>query len=203
MRIIVISPGSHDPREEACLEGLFEAGLERYHVRKPAWSAADLEAWIRRLPPAWRGRLVLHEHHPLVAGLGLGGRHEKDRPGYGEPPAESRSCHALTSLQGHLGRYAQVLFGPVFPSLSKEGYQPAGDFAWGELKAVLAPAGAARRGRALAIGGVTAERLDRCRELGFDGAAALGAVWGDPDPVGAYRSLRGQAAKLWGARHAA
>ena len=137
MRIIVISPDKADPREEAAMEGLFASGLERYHVRKPGWSAAELEAWLLRLPNAWRRRLFLHGHHFLAAKLGLAGRHEKDREGYGEPPGESRSCHDLPSLRMLLGRHAQVLLGPVFPSLSKEGHRPAADFPWEELKGVL------------------------------------------------------------------
>jgi thiamine-phosphate pyrophosphorylase len=203
MRIIVISPDKADPREEAAMEGLFASGLERYHVRKPGWSAAELEAWLLRLPNAWRRRLFLHEHHFLAAKLGLAGRHEKDREGYGEPPGESRSCHDLPSLRMLLGRHAQVLLGPVFPSLSKEGHRPAADFPWEELKGVLSGTGKRGHCRVLAIGGVTAERLGRCVELGFDGAAALGAVWGDPHPVRAYVDLRRHAEKLWGARHAA
>jgi thiamine-phosphate pyrophosphorylase len=102
-----------------------------------------------------------------------------------------------------LGRHAQVLLGPVFPSLSKEGHRPAADFPWEELKGVLSGTGKRGHCRVLAIGGVTAERLGRCVELGFDGAAALGAVWGDPHPVRAYVDLRRHAEKLWGARHAA
>jgi thiamine-phosphate pyrophosphorylase len=90
----------------------------------------------------------------------------------------------------------------VFPSLSKEGHIPAADFPWEELKAMLSR-GERGNCRVLAIGGVTAGRLGRCFELGFDGAAALGAVWGDPNPVGAYLDLRRHAQKLWGARHAA
>jgi thiamine-phosphate pyrophosphorylase len=95
-----------------------------------------------------------------------------------------------------------VLFGPVFSSLSKPGHGPAADFPWAELASLLAGA-RPRAARILAIGGITAARLPRCRELGFDGAAVLGAVWGAPDPVAAYSLIRDVAAKLEGARHAA
>ena len=46
MRIIVISPESSDAREVPAMQGFLAAGLERYHVRKPAWSEAELEAWL-------------------------------------------------------------------------------------------------------------------------------------------------------------
>lgn len=60
-----------------------------------------------------------------------------------------------------------------------------------------------RTARVYAVGGVTAERLGRCRELGFDGAAVLGAVWNAPDPVAALAAIRAASARLEGARHAA
>ena len=47
MRIVVISPESEDPREAAALDGLLAAGLDHYHVRKPAWAEAELESWLR------------------------------------------------------------------------------------------------------------------------------------------------------------
>jgi thiamine-phosphate pyrophosphorylase len=201
MQIIVISPEDLDPREVPAMEGLFAAGLERYHVRKPAWGAPELEVWLRALPVTWRARIVLHQHHSLVGSLGLGGRHEKGDSQRAEGP--SRSCHDLHSLRRYMRAFGQVIFGPVFPSLSKEGYAPAPDFPWPELTSLLKARGAQGSARVLAIGGITAPRLGRCAELGFDGAAVLGAVWGAPDPVAAYAELVDAADKLEAARNAA
>jgi len=211
MRIVVISPESRDPREIPAMEGFFAAGLETYHVRKPSWTAPELEAWLLGLPEAWRPRIVLHEHHPLVEKLALGGRHDKDGgPGADPPPgAVSRSCHDLASLRRHLGAQGSILFGPVFPSLTKPGYGPAADFPWYELWALLRQRRRTRArdprlpARVLAIGGVTADRLARCRGLGFDGAAVLGAVWGESDPARAFERIRDAAARLEDTRHAA
>lgn len=211
MQIVVVSPESRDPRELPAMEGFFAAGLERYHVRKPSWPAAELEEWLRAVPEGWRPRIVLHEHHHLVEKLGLGGRHDKDAGGDDDdsPAAASRSCHDTASLRRHIGAYPTILFGPVFPSVSKPGYGPAPGFPWYELWALLrqrdrsgrpGPRGPAR---VLAIGGITAQRLARCAELGFDGAAVLGAVWNDPDPGRALAGILCEAARLEGARHAA
>jgi len=201
MRIIVISPESEDPREAEAMEGFFAAGLERYHVRKPLWTARELESWLRKLPVGWRPRIILHQHHPLVATLGLGGRHEKGDSLRAE--GASRSCHDLTSLRRHMRAFEQVLFGPVFQSLTKPGYGPSANFPWQELKAILAERDAREAVRILAIGGVTAGGLERCGELGFDGAAVLGAVWNEPDPVQALARILAIAARLEAAHHAA
>ncbi|HEY5079920.1 MAG TPA: thiamine phosphate synthase [Opitutaceae bacterium] len=201
MQIIVISPEDLDPREVGAMEGFFAAGLERYHVRKPQWSAPDLEAWLRALPVEWRPRIVLHQHHSLVGALGLGGRHEKGDSQRAQGP--SRSCHDLPSLRRYMKAFGQVLFGPVFPSITKAGYGPAPDFPWAELKSILEGRGAQDSARILAIGGITAATLGRCAELGFDGAAVHGAVWRDPDPVRAFKDFVVAADKLEAERNAA
>ena len=108
----------------------------------------------------------------------------------------------LAALRSALESYEQVLFGPVFPSISKPGYGPDPDFPWGSLERLLA---APRRGpcRVLAVGGITEERLGRCLELGFDGAALMGAVWNGGDPAAAFRRIRDAAQRLGDSRHAA
>jgi thiamine-phosphate pyrophosphorylase len=93
MKLAIISPEHDDPRETAVLGALLAAGLERYHVRKPHWPAAQLEAWLRALPAEWRSRLVLHQHHELVATFGLLGRHWRDRDSHYAQPS-FRGAHA-------------------------------------------------------------------------------------------------------------
>jgi thiamine-phosphate pyrophosphorylase len=212
VKLIVISPESDDPRETAVLGALFAAGLERYHLRKPHWPSAKLGAWLRALPAEWCPRLVLHSHHELAAELSLGGCHWRDdgsapQVGRGvpaEPPSDtaypegspyraitSRSCHDLVALRAAFGSYDSVFFGPVFPSLSKPGHGPRGDFSADKLSALLAQRTAIeRRTAVLALGGVTTERLSRCRELGFDGVAVLGAIWQSVDPVAAFSEIQ-------------
>ncbi|HTB81983.1 MAG TPA: thiamine phosphate synthase [Opitutaceae bacterium] len=204
MKLVVISPERDDPREIAVMGALFAAGLERYHVRKPHWPAAKLGAWLHALPAEWHSRLVLHSHHEFVAErrLGgdkcasLGGRHWRDdglapfMPPEGEG-LTSRSCHDLVALRTALGSYDSVFFGPVFPSLSKSGHGPRGDFSVDKLSILLAQrTSIERRTAVLALGGVRVERLSRCRELGFDGVAVLGAVWQSDDPARAFAGLQ-------------
>jgi len=202
MKIVVISPEADEPRETAVMAGLFAAGLERYHVRKPGWSVARLEAWLRGLPADWRPRLVLHQHHDLSASLGLGGRHWRDEGSDGVPPAPrieigapgsgftSRSCHDLPGLRAALGRYDSVFFSPVFPSISKPGYGPRIDFSPQELTSFLQHRTVAeRRPSILALGGINAETAPQALDMGFDGVAVLGAIWQAHDPVRAYERI--------------
>jgi thiamine-phosphate pyrophosphorylase len=203
MQVIVISPEAADPREVPAMEGLFGAGLETYHVRKPAWSPGDLESWIGALPRAWRPRIRVHGQRRIAERLGLGGWHDRDLGERPSEPGASRSCHDLPALRGNLAAYETLLFGPVFPSITKAGYGPAPGFPWDELRSVLRDGRRPSDARVLAVGGVTAAGLSRCRKLGFDGGAVLGAVWGAPDPVAAFIEIRLAAARLEAARHAA
>jgi thiamine-phosphate pyrophosphorylase len=202
MDIVVISPENADSREVGAMEGFFAAGLVRYHLRKPSWTSDALESWLVDLPRAWRHRIVLHQHRALVEKLGLGGAHDRDNEAVPAGRRFSRSCHDIDSLRRSLRDYQSIFLGPVFPSITKQGYRPPPDFPWTELKSMLGTRTAAD-GRVLAVGGVTAGGLGRCRDLGFDGAAVLGAVWSEQDPVAAFAAIRDTAEKLEAARHAA
>lgn len=210
MKLVVISPEALESRESEVLAGLFARGLERYHVRKPHVTRPALAAWLAELPAEWRRRIVLHQHHELVDTLGLGGRHDRDGVGRVIPyppsrrlrmpdercvkdntPYLSRSCHDLPGLRTALGAYDAVFFSPVFPSLSKPGYGPHGDYSTDDLSSLLGSRSLEeRRTTVLALGGVTANRVARCRELGFDGIAVLGALWQAPDPVRAFTTFQ-------------
>jgi len=196
MKLVVLSPPDHPPQELAVLELLLAEGLERYHVRKPGWSCDQLDSWLAALPSAWRPRIVLHRRNDLVQRHGLGGGHWPDEAATPlQPPVSlpwaSRSCHDLAGLEQALGRWNAVLLSPIFPSISKPGWGPHSEEdveSLGERLRRRTPE--ERATEVLALGGISAERIDRVRELGFDGVAVLGAVWQAPDPVAAYRELQ-------------
>jgi len=204
MKLVIISPESDEPREQAVLAELFAAGLERYHVRKPHWSQEKLKAWLANVPADWRVRLVLHQHHELALEYGFGGVHFKDSEGRARPlgaprqtdgPAlapylfTSRSCHDLTALGVVLGRYDAVFFSPVFPSISKVGYRPTVDL--GKVAERLANrTDDERKTSVIALGGITAANASRCAELGFDGVAVLGELWQAPEPLKIFDQLQ-------------
>jgi thiamine-phosphate pyrophosphorylase len=206
MKFVVVSPEQDQPHEHEVLECLFAAGLERYHLRKPHASRAELDAYLQRVPAQWCGRVVLHQHHELVERFGLGGKHWRDDgvgQGIPNPPFPkrrvkdnapylvSRSCHDLATLRTALGGFDTIFFGPVFPSISKPGYAPAAGVVGEALGAILRMRTVAeRRTEVIAIGGINAATAPRAEQLGFDGIAVLGAVWEATDPVTAFRKIR-------------
>ncbi len=79
MDLIVVSPENEYPKEHDWVCRLFDAGLWRYHLRKPGWDDADVEAYLEKIPHNWRSQVVVHQCHEAIEKYDLGGWHFKDR----------------------------------------------------------------------------------------------------------------------------
>ena len=66
MKLVVLSPPDDRVSEQEIVRALFEEGLVRYHLRKPAWSAERTAGLLESLPPPWRRRAILHCHHEIA-----------------------------------------------------------------------------------------------------------------------------------------
>jgi|GEM_PF-50477 len=207
MKLVVISPESADPREIKAVRAMLGRGLTRYHLRKPGWSDEQLTTWCEAFSARERVSFILHGSESLARRLGLGGAHWRDDdqapktfPPTGEMDREvggasrwlrSRSCHDLAQVRAAVGVYDAIFLSPVFPSLSKPHRGETRSWTDVELHDLLASRDlAANRTDVIALGGIQKSTAVSCRELGFDGAAALGAIWQADDPVSAFVDLR-------------
>ena len=202
-RLLSISAAEHHSSELAVLPQLFEAGLTVFHVRKPAWSRAELEAYLQAIPSRYYGRLVLHAYYELALHYPLKGIHLTAKARQDATLSQllrqlpgrsvSASFHSLEEVARHRRRYDYVFLSPIFDSLSKAGYRSGFDLA--EVAAFLQRLAArpAYRPAVLALGGITAQNLGLVRPAGFAGAAVLGSIWQSPDPVAAWRQLQAAA----------
>lgn len=209
----MISPGGERADEARLVTALFGLGLHKYHLRKPGWSGERLQQLVEALPSEYRDRLVFHSHHHLLAAHGLGGIHRPNEGSVSESPEKaavkylSCSCHDLESLHRLDGHCDAILLAPIFASLSKPGHGPSDRFSRTQLLSALArrSPGARAKTRVYALGGITSATTADAAALGFDGVAALGAVWGAPDPLKAFLELQeicaAQAARQGGGRH--
>ena len=167
MRLIAITkPEFWAGEASAIVRLLQESGFWRVHIRKPSAQTTEVERLILAIPPELRPRLTIHYHFdlaPLVGGVHLNLRNP--HPPQGWTGMVSRSCHSLDELTLE----ADYLFlSPIFDSISKPGYHAA--FTAEELRGKVDV-------RTFALGGVTFEQLSKIQELGFGGAAMLGAAW--------------------------
>jgi len=184
-RLILITSPEDFTDEIPLLEVMAERGLDFLHIRKPTKDRDSLAFWIAQLPERLRRLAVLHGSPDLALNFGLCGYHGLQ---YGPPRGDYVELQWSVSL--HHPREARAFdawqyafLSPIFESFSKPGYRVLWDYAalgqWLEDFP----------GDVVALGGVDAQRMEILYQLGFAGAAVLGAVWNAADPLGAWDTL--------------
>lgn len=192
--LVVISDPGMLAGEAALIQQLFEAGLEYFHLRKPAVGEQAVRQLLDAIPAMYHQRIALHGFHHLAEEYEIRRLHftEQHRRATDEvtwAPLKdkgyllSTSVHDLQTLQ-HLPRlFSYTFFSPVFDSISKQEYKGVAldDFyIRDEQKPVPV----------IALGGINAENIEKVADMNFDGAAVLGALWNEPaNAVKNYKKL--------------
>ena len=176
-QLILITTPTPYPDEVAILNRLFEAGLQRLHLRKPNYTFQEMATLLEAIPTRYHARIVIHDHFELTQHFTLGGVHLNSR--HPEAPVGyqgniSRSCHSLEEIIRHRDRCDYLFLSPIFDSISKEGY--GRNFTITQLKE--AAANSIITPQVIALGGIGRETLPLLRPLPFGGCAFLGAIWG-------------------------
>jgi thiamine-phosphate pyrophosphorylase len=191
MKLIVISPPDNLPQEYSLVRAMMENDLLCYHVRKPGFGQEEMQRYIESVPGEFHNRLVIHSHHGLADEFGLKGIHFTSGIPYADGGnkkiSRSISLHSLEQMEDakKLKGLSYGFLSPVFDSISKKGYSAA--FEMEALKDLLQKE---RAWDVFALGGILPENVELADELGFDGVAALGAVWMTADPLSAFRVLK-------------
>ncbi|NJL74087.1 MAG: hypothetical protein HC892_02600 [Saprospiraceae bacterium] len=188
-KIIIISSPEHVAQEQAIVIQLFEAGLQRFHLRKPNYSDLEYAKWLSVIPKAFWNRIVLHHHHSLAEQLGLAGVHlttrhlkelspdqliQKIEDFKAEGLIVSAAIHDLAT-EAWLGNWCDyVLISPVFDSISKSHHQANPNLevlTWrNKIKAKM-----------FGLSGINPDNIPLLLEKGYFGAAVLGYIWSKPN----------------------
>lgn len=189
--IIVLTPEQQVPNEQEVLGQMFEAGLQRFHLRKYWLADNEMKAYLDAIDPVFHQRLVLHSHYHLAKDYGISRLHfrEEDRLGnlhieYKNEYSLSTSVHDIKAFN-HLDRTWQYAFlSPVYPSISKQGY--------GTEFSVLPTLSKRNNTHCLLIGlgGIDERNFEAVLKQGADGIALLGSIWQAPDPVAIYTTIQ-------------
>ena len=99
MKIIVITSPDFIAGEVSLIHQLFDAGIDRIHIRKPQASEDEVRGLIEGIDGKWHNRLSLHDHHHLALEYGCG-IHLNGRNPYPQKETEkdlviSASCHSV------------------------------------------------------------------------------------------------------------
>jgi thiamine-phosphate pyrophosphorylase len=96
----------------------------------------------------------------------------------------------LSELINLQDRLDYAFFGPVYHSISKKGYTPKISlneiftfFNSGKLKQLP------KVPKIYALGGIRKKKIKKLSEIGFNGVALLGSVWGSRDPLRAMNEF--------------
>lgn len=185
MNLLAISDPVFIPDEAAITSSLFREGLACFHLRKPKSNVEEYCALLRKIEPEFLERISIHQHHHIAKDFGLKRLHftENQRESTSDERIKtmaesgfiiSTSIHDLTKLKLLSTHFSYTFFGPVFDSISKADYKstlPKNFILNEELKKVSV----------IALGGIDLSNIEKVRQMNFDGAAILGAIWENPD----------------------
>src|SRR3990172_2568286 len=165
--------------------------------------ASELAPLARRLRAVTQGRSLLLVNGPLEVALAVGGDGVPLPEGAPMPPRPrrgflvGRSVHSAEAARRAGAEGADYLVaGPVYKTRSHPGVQPAGLALVEEIaRAVRLPV--------LAIGGVSAGRVEEVVRAGASGVAVISAVLAQPDPRAAAEALRRALDAAWSDARAA
>ena len=179
--LIVISNPTPVNDETTIINALFDEGLEVLHVRKPRASVNELRVLIQKIHSKYHHQLALHQHHKVAVDFGINRLHftEVKRHAMKEEVLMklkdnhtilSTSIHQIESHKTLSASFDYTFFGPVFNSISKQGYNSilSEDFV---LPSEL------NHPKTIAIGGIYASNIQQVKRMQFNGAAVLGTIW--------------------------
>jgi thiamine-phosphate diphosphorylase len=187
----------------AAVEAAVSGGADAVQLREKDLPPAEVLALARRLREVTReALLVVNGSLEVAVAAGADGVHlpegaptaERPRPGF----LVGRSVHSLEAARRAGAEGVDYLIaGPVYETRSHPGATPAGP-------ALIEDAARAARVPVLAIGGVTAERVEEVVRAGASGVAVISAVFARPAEGGAAaEALRRALDAAWAATGAA
>lgn len=202
MELIVVSSPRKKDGEIAYTVKMFEAGLQRFHLRKPGTSKKYIKEFIEGVPKKYHSRIVIHSNHAFAKKYQLGGIHISKK--HRKSPLKlrfkiarlrlfrpklviTRSCHKLGDILDEKILYDYVFLSPVFDSISVN--RLSGGFSHRGLTSGLE----ASKQNVIAMGGVKPEKLQSLADLGFKGGAVLGYIWSS----GHYLEAFSQCQEAW------
>jgi thiamine-phosphate pyrophosphorylase len=179
MKLIVISSPINIESESETILLLFKADLKYFHLRKPNLSLREFEYFLDRIPKQYLNRVIIHQHHELIEKYPLKGVHYTQHLinfkylDSQDKIHRSKSCHSIIEIQENSFDYDYVFLSPIYPSISKPGYQNSFDF--DRLKTFLKNTD--KIPEIIALGGINTDRIAEVKQIGFDGVAILGTIW--------------------------
>ena len=172
MKLIAITSENADAREVDYVKAIIDHGFYCVHVRKPAFTTAEMRSYLDAIPCSYLSRITLGSHSHLAAEYAVGGIHYKSCEPVGTNAtalSKSKSCHSIDEVKQCASMVDYAFLSPIFDSISKAGYN-----SHFEEQALRKYADQGLLDNVVALGGIDGENVVKVRDLGFAGAAFLG-----------------------------
>ena len=199
MRLIIISSSSTLENEAQIITGLFEAGLETFHLRKHKLSTRKTKELIKSIPAHFHNRIVIHSHHKLAYKYKLKGIHltkthikRKFRTWFKIKLIKLKNPEiVITTSYNNIGQildlnqkypYGYVFLSPIFDSLNSK-FQ--GGFTEHSLKSAIQKSPL----KIVARGGIDISVIEKGNNIGFNGLAFYSCIWKKKDPLAEFNML--------------
>jgi thiamine-phosphate pyrophosphorylase len=191
--LIVITPEKDIAGEAGTITKLFQAGLQTLHVRKPNHIRQELKNLLSEIPKEFHSRIVLHQHYELLNEFDLKGAHlpenrRKEGGTEGIRNIISTSFHSLWNIKRERANFEYAFFSPVFKSISKKNHESSVDM--DTLRIFFQSNKPVLKFPVIALGGISELNIADAMNIGFGGAACIGYIWENPDPVGQFIKLQ-------------
>ncbi len=176
MKLILLTSPTFFVEEDKILTTLFEEGLDLLHLRKPESAPVYCERLLSLIPSEFHKRIVVHDHFYLrdefdLLGIHLSKRHPEPPIGYKGPI--TRTCYSFDEVNQYKSDCQYILLRNIFDSISEP--NNVASFSEETLREAM------RNGlidkKIIAEGGISLERMEKIRDLGFGGAAVRGDLW--------------------------
>ncbi|WP_316803189.1 thiamine phosphate synthase [Pedobacter nototheniae] len=183
--LVVISNPVQIEEEARYINGLFKAGLQFFHLRKPGCSIKETEYLLDCIDREHHSKIALHQHHQISDKRGIKRLHftehlrKETNPKMLSRYADegfilSTSIHHMEAYNTLHHSFSYCFIGPLFNSISKINYQ-----ANSKLMRIVQKE-TSNNPKRIAIGGIDGSKITEVKALGYGGAAILGAIWSKP-----------------------
>lgn len=190
--IVLLAAKREIENETQVLNQLFSAGLECYHLRKPAKTRQEHVDFLKEIDPKYHNRIVLHHFHELTNDFDLKGIHfeEEQRRNYIETP--SRYFKDLSLF----GKTISSTFHELNDLVDSD-FEFDYHFLWPPISLGNEPNSEGKRIDVnhidkLIIGliDMDANTIHDAFTLGYKGIAVLETVWQSKDPLTTFTDLK-------------
>ncbi len=183
MQLFIITP-PEGTKEKALLTELVALYPSLWiHVRKPNASHQEIHSYIKDLPISTQKRCLVHQTYQVYETLPIGGIHLSEKAKLSQsiqaqvkeykqasPSLRlSHAAHSIDTLNDKTQQWDCVFLSPIFNCISKQ--------AKSAFDATTLQQACKIHKNVVALGGCDAQNLHQLKQLGFYGAAFLGALW--------------------------